>query len=628
MNSILTLENEHLSFTLTSDASGELVDKRSGQRWRMSDVAIQEYGEIQEEHCWQRGHRFHPEQYPGRFRLSKEGDGFRAVLIGRQGREMGTFHCRYSLDGPWLKVEILEIDEGIPSLVYPPKFDCDSILLPHFQGEWHREPLAKFGHHVWRFAGNGLNMRFFAGLRGDDGWIGIVDQGFEDCAVLHMGMGVAPAWLKSLGKWNSPRCMRYGCTTGGYVGVAKTFRRWAQAQGLFKTLAEKTEEVPELDYLRGGRNLHFMHGYTWKRSRYEEVWQPVPPELRDREEGFVSLIDFKQAAEIIADAKQLGMRRGTFSFHGWVNGGYDETHPDIWPPEPALGTIEELRALCTPEGPFVGDLHDNYQDIYEQSASFPHGTCRRRDGSPLAGGHWRGGQAYILNSRHALERAKRNWPLIARLGARVHYSDTMSAEILKESFEPGNELSRAMDCEYKKKTMQFFKEQGVIFSSEDGCDWAVPWLDGVPQGKHTRVPGRSVPLWQLVYHDCVTGWRGAMRWSMEQGGLDTQTTRVRSLENMLWGCGLVFGGFTAETWPNVREAFKASLFLDDWHARVGTDEMVSHRFLREDGLVPSRRPATSRRSSSWTRTDTVTRTPCSPRSKAASAFLTEVPCVC
>ncbi|MFP4381308.1 MAG: DUF5696 domain-containing protein, partial [Candidatus Sumerlaeia bacterium] len=573
---ILTLESDDLKFDLSDDASGILFDKRSGNRWRMSDVAIQEYGEIQEEHCWQRGSRFHPEQYPGRFRLEKEGDGFRATLIGRQGKPMGTFHCRYSLEGSWLKVEIPEIDEEIPSLVYPPKLDCESILLPHFQGEWHKKPFPKFGHRVWRFAGNGLNMRFFSGLREDHGWIGIVDQGFEDCAILHMGMGVAPAWLKSLGKWNSPRSVRYRCATGGYVAVAKTFRQWAKEHGLFKTLEAKMEALPELECLKGGRNLHFMHGYTWNRERYEQIWQPVPKDLAGQEEGFVSQIDFRETARIIEDAKKLGMKRGILSYHGWINGGYDETHPDIWPPEPKLGTIEELRDICTPDGPFVGDLHDNYQDIYEQSASFPQGTCRRRDGAPLAGGYWRGGQAYILNSRNALESAKRNWPHIDKLGARMYYSDTLSAEILKQSFEAGNTLSRAQDCDYKKQTMAFFKEQGIIFSSEDGCDWAVPWLDGAPQGKHSRIPGQSVPLWQLVYHDCMFGWRGAMQWSMEEGGLDQSASRIRGLENMLWGCMLSFGGFTAETWPQMRQAFHESMYMDDWHARIGTAEMLDH----------------------------------------------------
>lgn len=579
MEPIQSLENEYLAFELYPDASGRLVDRSTGGQWSFSDVAIQEYGPIQEEHCWQRGDRFHPEQYPGRFRVEPEGDGFRALLVGRQGREMGTFHCRYSLDGPWLVAEVPRIDEALPSLVFPTRLGAESLLLPHFQGEWHRTPLPKFGYHVWRFAGNQLNMRWFGGLRGDSGWLAVVDEGFEDGGVLHMGLGAAPLWLKSLGRWDGPRRVRYRFTQGGYVGVAKAFRAWAQENGLFKSLQEKMADTPDIANMIGGRNLHFMHGWNWRRSRYEEVWQPLPEELAGCEEGFVPLITFAQTAEIIEDARKLGMKRGVFSLHGWINGGYDETHPDIWPPEPALGTVDELKALCRPGGDFVTDLHDNYQDIYEQSASFPRGTCRRSDGAPLAGGHWRGGQAYILNSRDALEYARRNWPHLRELGARIIYSDTMTAEILKQSWEPGNTLTRAQDRACKERTMQFFKDQGVIFSSEDGCDWGVPWLDGIPNGKHARVPGRSVPLWALVYHDCVTTWRGA------GSPRDPRAFRLRCLENMLWGCALVYGGFTAASWPEHRRAFAECFYVDEWHARVGADELVSHSYLAEDCLV-------------------------------------------
>jgi hypothetical protein len=92
------------------------------------------------------------------------------------------------------------------------------------------------------------------------------------------------------------------------------------------------------------------------------------------------------------------------------------------------------------------------------------------------------------------------------------------------------------------------------------------------------VPGESVPLWALVYHDCVLGWRRAP-------ALQPERFRLRCLENVLWGWALVFGGFTAADWPEQREAFAESLYVDEWHARIGTDEMVDHCYLTDDFLV-------------------------------------------
>ncbi len=575
---ILSLENEHLRFEFGADASGELLDKAANRAWRMPPLAVQDMDTMEEGHAWQRTMRAFGERYAGRFRAQREGDTIRLALLGRLGREVGAFRCRFRLDGPWLEVEVPEISEEIPSLVFPPPIECEAMVLPMKQGRLVREPLNRFEHRVYRYAGGHLNMRWFGGLRGTSGWMCIVQDGVEDAGILQAGSRAAPLWLKSLGHWNSPRRIRYRFVEGGCVGLAKAFRQWAKDHGLFKTLDEKIDEVPAVAGLIGGRNLHFMMGWMFRRSRYDEVWSPVPDELAGREEGVVPLITFRQAARIIEDARQLGMKRGVFSYHGWINGGYDESHPDVWPPEPALGTVEELRALCTPEEPFVACLHDNYQDIYEQSASFPAGTCRRRDGSPLPAGFWRGGQAYILNSKDALDRARRNWPHLGSLGAANIYSDTLTSEILKQSYEEGNTLTRAEDLEWKRRTMAFFKDQGVIFSSEDGCDFGVPHLDSAPHGKHTRTPGESVPLWALVYHDCVVGFRNAP-------GLSPDQYRLRCLENVLWGWALVFGGFTAENWPQHREAFAKSFYVDDWHAQIGRDEMVNHAYLTDDFLV-------------------------------------------
>lgn len=584
MTTIMKLENEHLRLVVNDDASGEVLDKATGQRWPIGPVAIQETGPVDEGNCWQRTQRSYCEQYPGRFRGVAEGDGVRFTLFGRQGREMGTFRACYRLDGPWLVVEVPEIDDSIPSLVFPPPLDSDSLVLPIKQGVWQRKPIAKFDHIINRFAGNGLNMRWFGGLREAAGWLGIFEEGIEDAGVLRAATRAAPIWLRSLGRWNSSRRMRYRFMAGGYVELAKAFRTWAREQGMFKTLAEKIAETPAVANIIGGRKLAFLMGWTRRQARYDERWQPVPP----KPEELVRLFTYRQVAEIVADAKRLGMKRGAISLHGWIPGGYDETHPDVWPPEPAYGTLDELQALCAQPDPFVMSLHDNYQDIYEQSPSFPNGVCRMKDGSLLPGGFWRGGQAYILTAQAGLDYARRNWPQLATLGARSLYADTITAELLKESFAPGNTQTRRQDCAGKCAMMKFFKEQRLVFASEEGCDFGVPWLDWAAV-KHERVPGESVPLWALVYHDCMVGYRDcAAGFSMESDAPVQFTgarARARCLENVLWGWANVLIGFTPQNWPQCRDVFQQSGFVDDWHGQIGTAEMIGHRFLTADAMV-------------------------------------------
>jgi len=59
----------------------------------------------------------------------------------------------------------------------------------------------------------------------------------------------------------------------------------------------------------------------------------------------------------------------------------------------------------------------------------------------------------------------------------------------------------------------------------------------------------------------------------------------RWLPDLLWGYALnfAFGHYhEKEEWL---KDFTDSLFVDQWHARIGLDEMLSHRYLTEDNMT-------------------------------------------
>ncbi|NLF41027.1 hypothetical protein GX586_16410 [bacterium] len=581
MNPIVHLENDHVALNVFADASAGITDKTRNILWRMGSVALQEDAPMEIGHVWQRIERSICEQYPGRFTGVAEGDRVRYTLRGRLGKEVGQFTCRYVLDGPWLGVEVTDIDESLPNLLFPTPIVSESLVFPVGVGKWVRKPMEFHERRFWRYP-SWLNMRWFGGLRGDDGWLAVIQDGIADAGVFATQMSATPVWLKSLGRWKGPRTVRYRFTRGGYVGMAKAFRQWTKDNSCFKSLEEKIAERPALRNLIGGRMLSLMQARSFFRSRFEDTLETeLPAELRNAAEGVVTLISHKQAAAIIAEAKALGMKRGMFHLRGWIRGGYDETHPDIWPPEPALGSLDEFKALCAERDPYVTCLQDNYQDIYQQSTSFPHGVCRKQDGSLMPGGWWWGGQAYILNSKQSLEYAARNWPQLATLGMRMLYIDTVTTEQFKESYEQGNTQSRSEDFERKKALLAFFRDKGVMLGSENGADFGIPFIDWAPVGPHRRVPGESIPLWPLVFHDCIVSFKGA--WS--SADISSPAFRKACLLNMLWGYAFTFGGFTADTWPRVKDVFASTLHLDDWFGTIGTDEMTSHRYHGDDGQV-------------------------------------------
>lgn len=565
-------ENEYLKVTVQPDASVQIIDKINDVVWEMGPVALQEEGPIDVGHVWLRTERSICEQYAGRFRGESVGEHLRFTLLGCERREIGQFTCRIRLDRSWLEFNIFDIDEDLPSLVFPTPIVSESLVLPQGVGQWLREPIP--GRRFWVYPAH-LNMRWFGGLSGGHAWIAILDQGYADAGALATGMSISPGWLKSLGKWTSDvRIVRYGFLAGGYVELAKVYRAYAIENRLHRSLQEKMEKLPASRNLLGGRILSFMqansrNGYT---ERFEDRLEAVPDPISSAlPEVFVSHPD---AARIIDEAQRLGMERGLVVMRGWINGGYDETHPDVWPPDPALGTIDELKQVLTKGNPFTVALHDNYQDIYQQTSSWPNGVIWLQSGDPMPGGYWAGGQAYILNSRDGLSYAQRNWEQIKTLDPRAMFIDTTIAVQFYESYESGNNLTRVQDEHYKIELLKFYREQELVLGSEEGADFGIPWVDWI-ETRHRRKVGTTIPLWPLVFHDAAFvgryGSAGQPAYLPE-----------RWLTDMLWGYMLLWGFRETQTWQVYKEAFRSSLIVDRWHKQVGADEMVSHCYLTDD----------------------------------------------
>ncbi len=568
---ILQLQNEHLIVTLYDDGSALIIDKHTDTRWRMLRVALQEEREVDEGHVWLRNERSVCEQYPARFRVRRDGKFLRYTLINREGQAVGSVLCSVTLDDEWLEFRLVNIDDSLTSLVFPPPVESEGLVFPVGVGRWVRKPQTQ--RSIWTLYSR-LNMRWFGGLRGDCGWMAVFTDGHADAGVLTTQLCAAPIWLRSLSQW-SPRTVRYRFTTGGYVGMAKAYRRWAQENGLFRSLREKMENTPALRDLIGGRIMSFMQAMPVHPSLAEERWEPLPPE--GAEDRLQVNSTHEQVLSVLREIRSLGDFHGLAVVRGWIRGGYDESHPDIFPPEPALGSEEDLRQLCAGLEGITVALHDNYQDIYARCPSFPHGVNRRRDGSLMAGGFWAGGQAYILNSRYSLMYAQRNWEQIATLGPQAMFIDTTTATQLYESWEPGNMQTRLQDERYKTELLRFFYDMGLLVGSEESAEFGVPYLHWL-ENRHRHVPGESVPIWGLVFHDAVVCARYPYIASSSNARIP------RWLPDMLWGYVLMFG-LEGERWHNQREQFLNTRHVDEWHARIGMAEMTNHRYLTEDLLV-------------------------------------------
>ena len=575
------LENDYIKYELFNDASTVITDKITSHQWKQGPVAIQDSSEIEENNCWYRGDRTYMEQYPGRFLVKKQSDLFQFTLYGRQGFVIGIFSCRITLKDHWLRFEILDIDESIPSLSFPQPIFSKAVVVPHRTGRfvsaenadiWTREYLPFYTH---------LNMKMFGGVDSSNAWIGIYDDLAVDSGALLYNGQISPVWLKSLGKWKGKYTFKFKFFRGGYVEVAKEYRHYLIKKGQFVTLKEKAEKNPLVNAMKGGRVLSYHVARPALNNEAAEDFLYTSDQIRKKRRKKEIRFTFDQVQKSINYVRKLGFKKGLVNIRGWIDGGYDYSHPDIWPPDPDLGGSEGLLSLMNSAKDVPYCLHDNYQDIYDHVESFPKGVLQKPDGSLMPGGLWAGGQAYMINSRDGLNYAKRNWENMKTLNPNAMFPDTTTASKLLQSYEKGNTLTRLQDQQLKKELLKFYQDQDLLVGCEEGTDFGASictWYEC----RHPRIQGETIPLWSLVFHDSVFNTRYAS--TPHDGNYE------RWLADILWGYMLLFhipsnfGTGTKEAIEDEKH-FSKLFKVDEWHEQIGMTEMLSHRFITEDRKV-------------------------------------------
>jgi len=569
---ILRLENKFLLVKIYSNASAEIIDRTNNEKWESWPVALQDKSAVEEGHVWLNTSRSLVQQYPGRFIGEVLHDHLiKFTLLGHQNLIIGQFVCEIKLDKDWLVYRILEIDDSIPSLVFPTPLKSDAIILPKGVGEIIRDTERSniYPRHIYPFFTR-LTMRWMGGLKNNCAWLGVFDEGFEDAFGFVANRTAAPLWTRSLSEWRHGFTYRMKFIRGNYVALAKTYRRWVIDNGAFVSLEEKMEKNPQLDSFLGGRAFWISLAFPRvKEKTADDLLMTEEQKLQRGPDKVNVLFTYRELSHMIDRLKKLGLKKGFIKIAGWINGGYDNSHQDIWPPEPALGDISELKSLLAMKGSIVSGLHDNNQDMYAHTPSFPKGVNHNADGTLLTGGVWAGGQAYILNSEASIQYARRNWKQLSSLEPKAMFVDIITAMQLYQSYEEGNLKTKADDLKAKIDLMRFYKSQGILFGSEEVADFGIPYVDWF-ENRHRRTQGLSVPIWPLTFHDAAFCTR--------YGGVSRNDGYPGWLEDMLYG---YLPHFSIRPDWNQEKLFASLGHVDAWHERIGMAEMINHEFLDE-----------------------------------------------
>jgi len=429
-----------------------------------------------------------------------------------------------------------------------------------------------------------LYMPWWGEVRGGAGMIAIIDTPYDAALTFDHAAGgpthCGVQWIDSLGGLRYGRRILYQFfSSATHVTLAKAYRAYLTSRGRLVTLDEKVQRNPAVAKLIGTPVIH------------EALWCPAQPTSKKYTPGNAVANDgFTQSFDdLSARLKRLrghGIIKAYVHIDGWGARGYDNLHPAPLPPSERVGGwrgLGRLSETCRELG-YVLALHDQYRDYYEDSPDFNAAhAIMNADGGLPSDDMWLGGKQLILCASEALGYMRRNYCEIADHGLAIGgvYLDVFAIAELDQCFHPGHRMSRQQCAEHRADCMGYIRSRGMIVSSEEPADHAVPHLDLVHHAPYATYPklgggaatGIPVPLTSLVYHDCLL-----VPWEMkDDGGWGTPTGDAGWLHAMLNG-GMPY--LVIDAPAAHRELVHAVCEL---HRRVATLEMTSHELLDPAG---------------------------------------------
>ncbi|OPZ11025.1 MAG: hypothetical protein BWZ10_02255 [candidate division BRC1 bacterium ADurb.BinA364] len=200
----------------------------------------------------------------------------------------------------------------------------------------------------------------------------------------------------------------------------------------------------------------------------------------------------------------------------------------------------------------------------------------------------------------------------------------MLLEDLFECYDPAHPLTRSQDKALRIATLESLKDRGFVLSAEGGCDWQVPYLDtaydplGLNRSDGRKISvatwgikypvdpqvgplydeyyfgaARRVPLFDLVYHDCIIGTLhdgDSFNMYYKSREDDAKYWRLKELFSILHGQAPNFYLTVDAYFLEQRERIKQTIdALCPWHEKVALDEMIDHVWLTPDRMVQQTR---------------------------------------
>lgn len=382
----------------------------------------------------------------------------------------------------------------------------------------------------------------------------------------------------SQGEFRYPRKFFYHFSAkGGYVALAKRFRQHAQQQRLLVTLKEKLKRNPNLERLFGAPDVWGDSSLKFARAAKAAGVEKM-------------IIQGRTSAEDMRAINDLG----------YITSEYDN-YTDILPVEPG-------------------------KDIDAHHGQIPDDVVLKADGERMkAWLTWDKKQymkrcpaLWVPSAKVVIPKVLAERPFLGR------FIDVTTAEDLYECYDLKHPLTRSAKRQCGVDLLGYTRSLGLVTGGEHGRYWAVPQLDyieGMQSGGSTSWPAgwllhpkskdqqfenpwggkfgkwadyekwgighaTRVPLWELVFHDCVVStwyWGDSSDFLLDAA---PEVTPRKDAFNVLYGTIPLMWANKEGAWQKNREVFlRTYRNTCKLHEATAGTEMLSHEFVTRDRAV-------------------------------------------
>jgi hypothetical protein len=220
---------------------------------------------------------------------------------------------------------------------------------------------------------------------------------------------------------------------------------------------------------------------------------------------------YGESARDLERAAVFGLTDALVVWHNWQRWGYDYRLPDIYPPNPQLGAIEEFRQLvdaCKRSGTLFAP-HDNYIDFYPDFEGFTYDSIVfRQNGTPYRAwfNYEQEAQAYRARPDRLMLYVERNVRLLKNgFAPTAYFIDVWSSAAPYDYWtHDGKFVDRSVTQRVWGGVFAWIREYLGNDSpqlSEAGHDKLIGWLDGADAQQLRVDPAGKSFTWKIQCDD-------------------------------------------------------------------------------------------------------------------------------